>query len=41
MSTTMSDDVLDNVLPFTTHPPSTPGCRRSQRDRRPPERFQA
>ena len=41
MSTTMSDDVLDDVLPFTTHPPSTPGCRRSQRDRRPPERFQA
>ena len=40
-STTMSDDVLDDVLPFTTRQPLTPGFRRSQRDRRPPEHFQA
>ena len=40
-STTMSDDVLDDVQPFTTCQPPTPCCRRSQRDRHPPEHFQA
>ena len=41
MSTTMSDDVLDDVLPFTTLQPPTPRYRRSQSDQHPPERFQA
>ena len=42
--TTMSVDILDDVLPFTTSQPPTPvnaGCRRSQREQCPPERFQA
>ena len=40
-STTMSDDILDDVLPFTTRQPPTPCCHRSQRDQRPLEHFQA
>ena len=42
--TTMSDNILDDVLPFTTSQPPTPdntGCHHSQRDRRPSEHFQA
>ena len=35
ISITMSDNVLDDVLPFTCQP-STSGCRRSQRDQCPP-----
>ena len=41
MSVTTFDDVLDDVLPFTTHQPPTSGCHSSQRDQCPPKCFQA